>query len=183
MIQSDTKAVLAHIAKLLPKLKMSECIEICKLTIDHLKSRINYFNEADGMFKRALGKIYDNKNAAYEAIQVLQTIQYEENDLRKIEDFLLLAELWFDMTDPTNAEMYVNRVAHFMHRTSDKELHMRYKRNQVRVLDSKREFILASQGYYNLSFQEGLDNEEIESILSLAITCTLLAPAGPRKAR
>lgn len=87
------------------------------------------------------------------------------------------------MNDATNAETYVNRVAHFMHRTSDKELQMRYKRAQVRVLDSKREFILAAQGYYNLSFQEGLDTEEIADILRLAITCTLLAPAGPRKSR
>lgn len=87
------------------------------------------------------------------------------------------------MNDATNAETYVNRVAHFMHRTSDKELIMRYKRAQVRVLDSKREFILAAQGYYNLSFQEGLDMEEIADILRLAITCTLLAPAGPRKSR
>lgn len=87
------------------------------------------------------------------------------------------------MNDSTNAEILVNRVAHFMYKSSDKELHMRYKRAQVRVLDSKREFILAAQGYYNLSFQEGLDDEEIADILRLAITVTLLAPAGPRKAR
>jgi len=60
---------------------------------------------------------------------------------------------------------------------------MRYKRAQVRVLDSKREFIFAAQGYYDLSLQEGLDQEEVVDILRLAITCSLLAPAGPRKSR
>lgn len=115
---------------------------------------------------------------------MLQTIQHEETEIvKKIEDYLLLAELWFDMNDSTNAESFVNKTAHFMHKTQDKELHMRYKRASIRVLDSKREFILAAQGYYALSFSEGIDRDEVTDILRLALTCTLLAPAGPRKAR
>jgi COP9 signalosome complex subunit 4 len=51
------------------------------------------------------------------------------------------------------------------------------------VLDAKRDFVQSSQGYFNLSFQEGLDGDEIADALRLAITCTILAPAGPRKAR
>jgi len=113
----------------------------------------------------------------------LQAIQYDDADLKKIDDYLLLAELWFDMNDSTNAETYMNRASHIMHRTSDKELQMRFKRAYVRVQDSKRDFILAAQGYYNLSFQEGLDSDEIADILRLAITSTILAPSGPRKSR
>jgi COP9 signalosome complex subunit 4 len=104
------------------------------------------------MFKRASAQIHDVSNNTYEAILQLQAIQYDDSDMKRIEDFLLLAELWFDMNDATNAETYVNRVAHFMHKTSEKELHTRYKRAQVRVLDAKRDFVLASQGYFNLSF-------------------------------
>ena len=60
---------------------------------------------------------------------------------------------------------------------------MRFKRAHVRVQDSKRDFINAAHGYYNLSFQDGLDSEEIADILRLAITSTILAPSGPRKSR
>lgn len=34
-----------------------------------------------------------------------------------------------------------------------------------------------------MSFQEGLDSDEIADILRLAITSTILAPSGPRKSR
>lgn len=88
--------------------------------------------------------IFDVQNNAYEAILQLQAIQYDDSDMKKIEDYLLLAELWFDMDDSTNAETYVNRVAHIMHKTSDKELQMRFKRAHVRVQDSKRDFIIAA---------------------------------------
>jgi COP9 signalosome complex subunit 4 len=87
------------------------------------------------------------------------------------------------MSDSTSAETNVNKAAHLLHKTEDRELQMRYKRASVQVLDSKRQFILAAQGYYNLSFSEGIDSEEVQDILRLALTCTLLAPAGPRKAR
>jgi COP9 signalosome complex subunit 4 len=39
-----------------------------------LKSRINYFLEVDGMFKRAAACIYDVQNIPYEAILQLQAI-------------------------------------------------------------------------------------------------------------
>ena len=89
---------------------------------DCLKSKINYYLEVDGMFKRAAANIFDVQNNPYEAILQLQAIQYDDSDMKKIEDQLLLAELWFDMNDSTNAETYVNRVSHIMHNTSDKEL-------------------------------------------------------------
>ena len=110
------------------------------------------------------------------------------------------------MNDSTNAESCVNKASHLMHKLSEREkelpsdkklsqkekdsllltckdLQMRYKRAHIRVLDSKREFILSAQGYYNLSFSEGIDREEVQDILRLAITTTLLAPTGPRKYR
>ena len=53
---------------------------------------------------------------------------------------------------------------------------------RVRLQDSKRDFINASQGYYTLGInEEDLDTANV--LLRLALTCTILAPAGPRKAR
>ena len=54
---------------------------------------------------------------------------------------------------------------------------------RVRVSDAKREFIKASQGFYNLGTEEGTDPKQADELLRLALTCTILAPAGPRKAR
>ena len=71
MNQSDAKNLLAYIAKQLPKLKNSESLDICKIVVDALKLRINFFIEVDAMFKRAAGQIYDIQNNPYEAIKQL----------------------------------------------------------------------------------------------------------------
>ena len=71
MNQSDAKNLLAYIAKQLPKLKNSESLDICKIVVDALKLRINFFIEVDAMFKRAAGQIYDVQNNPYEAIKQL----------------------------------------------------------------------------------------------------------------
>lgn len=71
MNQSDAKNLLAYIVKQLPKLKNSESLDICKIVIDALKLRINFFIEVDAMFKRAAGQIYDVQNNPYEAIKQL----------------------------------------------------------------------------------------------------------------
>jgi len=69
--QSDAKNLLAYISKQLPKLKNSESLDICKIVVDALKLRINFFIEVDAMFKRAAGQIYDIQNNPYEAIKQL----------------------------------------------------------------------------------------------------------------
>ena len=54
---------------------------------------------------------------------------------------------------------------------------------RVRVQDAKRDFLKAAQGYFNLGTEEGGDPAQVDELLRLALTCTVLAPAGPRKAR
>ena len=49
--------------------------------------------------------------------------------------------------------------------------------------DAKRDFLKAAQGYFNLGTEEGGDPAQVDELLRLALTCTILAPAGPRKAR
>ena len=64
---------------------------------------------------------------------MLQGIQYDSSESvnDKLGDFLYLAELWFDMQDSTSAETNVNKAAHMIHKTEDRELQMRYKRASV----------------------------------------------------
>ncbi len=50
-------------------------------------------------------------------------------------------------------------------------------------MDSKRKFILAAYAYYDLSNQEGVDPSDLQQLLQMALTCAILAPAGPQKSR
>jgi len=42
---------------------------------------------------------------------------------------------------------------------------------------------VAAYAYYDLSNQEGADPEDLMLLLNMAITCAILAPAGPQKSR
>ena len=53
----------------------------------------------------------------------------------------------------------------------------------MRVQDAKRDFLKAAQGYFNLGTEDGVEATQADELLRLALTCTILAPAGPRKAR
>jgi COP9 signalosome complex subunit 4 len=50
-------------------------------------------------------------------------------------------------------------------------------------MDSKRRFLVAAQSYYDLSNQEGVDPSDLMELLGMAVTCAILSPAGPQKAR
>jgi hypothetical protein len=72
----------------------------------------------------------------------------------------------------------------------NEELDLQYKTCYARVLDSKRRFLDAAARYYELS-QTGtrviggraVQEEELAQALAAAITCTVLAAAGPQRSR
>jgi len=52
--------------------------------------------------------------------------ELDQFDLR-VDDYLTLAEWWFEMDDSTQAEVFVNRTKHIVHNVSDRILQLRYK--------------------------------------------------------
>lgn len=64
-------------------------------------------------------------------------------------------------------------------------MQLRFKVCQSRVNDAKRKFILAAFSYYELSQsgQYDIDEDDLLQLLKCAVTCAILAPAGPQKAR
>ena len=62
-----------------------------------------------------------------------------------------IAEYWFEDDDAVNAEKYINKAAHIIHRVNDQTLQIRYKVCHSRIMDSKRRFLIASYAYYDLS--------------------------------
>ena len=135
------------------------------------------------MFKRELANVLDAKGDLAGACQVLMTIQYDNETLEeKIEDYLTLSEFQFELGDATAAEGYCNKVAHIINDSKNPESTKRYRMARVRLQDSKREFLHAAQGYYTLGINE-TDLDMANELLRLALTCTILSPAGPRKAR
>ena len=80
---------------------------------------------------------------------------------------------------------HVTTVAAAHPPAQNEALELQYKTCYARVLDSKRRFLEAATRYYQLS-QEGrakVAEEELAQALAAAITCTILAAAGPQRSR
>jgi COP9 signalosome complex subunit 4 len=156
--------------------------------IDKLHARSALFPREDGIFKRELAVCLDTTGDSDGAIRVLSSIQYENGDeqiIDKIDDYLTLAEIWLDRDDSTQAEIYVNRASHCIyHDKVTPSLQFRYKRAFVMVSDAKRDYTNAAQGYYNLSTNKTVtDQDGLFYLFNLGLACAILAPAGPRKDR
>ena len=182
---ADAKPVLVAIsAKGLASFQNDDCVALCNYAMEKFAPRKQFFTKEDAAFRRAVVDVYDARDDFYEAVEALKGIQYEGDCYDdKIEDWLNIATYYFEMKDSTAAESYVTKVMHILHHTEDSEKILRYRMAYAKVQDSNRDFLNASQGYYNASNLPGVSTEQVEELLDCALTTTILAPSGPRKAR
>lgn len=60
---------------------------------------------------------------------------------------------------------------------------MAYKLSHARILDAQRKFNEAGHKYHDLSYDTDIVEEERLLSLAAAVTCAILGPAGPQRAR
>ena len=115
---SEAKPALAYLGTKLPELKNVECKDLCSHALQALAPRVNIFNREEAVFRRELAEALDAAKDSDGAIKLLTGITYDASEdteqfEKKAEDFLRLADIYFDKEDSTQAEVYVNRVSHF----------------------------------------------------------------------
>ena len=176
--------VLEAIAKNLNVYNNNECVAVCGVAMEKLAARKQFFMREDALFRRAVSDVYEAKNDIYSCIQVLKDINYDGDCYEeKIDDWLSLAAYWFELKDPTAAESCLKKVLHIFHHTTDPAKIQRCRMVKAKVEDSNRDFLNAAQSYYGVSQLESVENQDLQELLDCALKCTLLSPAGPRKAR
>jgi len=77
---------------------------------------------------------------------LLQEIKYEPDGMiaEKVDDYLSLAEFYFELNHAPAAEENVNLCTRIIHKIDSVEQTMRYKRCSARVQDSKKDFMRAA---------------------------------------
>ncbi|PSR73398.1 hypothetical protein PHLCEN_2v10690 [Hermanssonia centrifuga] len=105
------------------------------------------------------------------------------NDEEKLRVYVRIVRLLLEEEDSVQAETYYNRAASLAHTTNDKELLLGFKLSQARIHDYSRRFLEAAMKYHELSWVAEIDEEERKQMLSAAVTCAVLAPAGPNRSR
>lgn len=153
-----------------------------------LEPRVGSFEEQDASIREILAEAYQAQEEYLEAAKMLQGIKLESSqriisDESKIRTWMRICRLYLEEEDTTGAESYLNRAKNLLYKVDDPELNLSFQLSQARILDARRRFLEASQGYHNFSLSIALDEEERMRGLSSAIICAVLAPAGPQRSR
>jgi COP9 signalosome complex subunit 4 len=81
------------------------------------------------------------------------------------------------------AQTYFSRASLLIHGTKDQLLQLSYRLSQARLFDHSARFVEAAQRYHEVSFNTAIDEGDRLQMLSSAVATSILAPAGPQRAR
>lgn len=164
--------------------KLTAGPEIVQLLLPKLVS----FEQQDSDFKFILADAYEADEDFTNSAKTLQVItldssQRSVSDDQKAKVWMRICRCYLEEDDSTNAITYLNRVKQLIYNVTDQETRLQFQLSQARISDSMRAFLDASAAYYALSNESVIDEEERLQTLSAAITCAVLAPAGPQRGR
>ncbi|EGO01924.1 hypothetical protein SERLA73DRAFT_177559 [Serpula lacrymans var. lacrymans S7.3] len=157
-------------------------------TLATIQPHIVSYEEQVNSLRYQLADLLESEEEWSEAARVLMGISVDSGqralpDEEKLRLYIRIVRLLLEEEDSVQAETYYNRAASVVHSTNDKETLLQFKLCQARISDYARKFLEAAMRYHELSWVAEIDEEERREILSAAVTCAVLAPAGPNRSR
>ncbi|KAG0224609.1 PCI domain-containing protein [Mortierella sp. GBAus27b] len=161
---------------------------IYKHALDKVQGRVVSFEEQVSAIRTHLATIYEDEEDWTEAAQVLMGIPLDSGhriipNEYKVGVYIRIVRLLLEDDEAVSAEAYLNRASVLMRDTKDLSLQLTFKLSQARISDFKNKFLEASSRYHEISYIQEVDFEERMQILSAAVVCAVLAPAGPQRSR
>jgi len=159
--------------------------QVALYSLEKMQSRVA-FEEQVSIIRENLAVVYEEEEEWADAAKCLRDIPLDTgnrvvDDEKKVTIYVKIAQLYLEDDESVQADVYINRAAALVHGCKDPVLQLRYKVCFARILDYKRKFIEAAGRYYELSQIVG-DQERMEA-LKCAVTCAILAQAGPHRSR
>lgn len=184
-----SRQVLSRLIQTFDRIESSDTKKrVGSLALELVQPRVISFEEQDATLRLRLADLLESEDDCEGAAKVLVAIQLDSSQ-RKIADRDKL-EIWIRITrnfleddDTISAETYLNRAKSVIHQVDDQTLNLHFQLCQARILDAQRQFLQACTQYHNLSHIPVIDAAERSRCLSAAITCAVLAPAGPMRSR
>lgn len=168
--------------------KISSSEELLTTALAALSPRTSTFEEQVAAVREALATRLEEQQEFLEAARILQGISLESGqrvigDEYKLKIQIRIIRCLLEEDEAISADAYLNRATLLIHTTSDPAIQLHFKLAQARIFDAKRRFVDASQKYHELSFSPLIPESERSACLEAAITCAVLAPAGPTRSR
>ena len=153
-----------------------------------LAPKIVSYEQQDTDLKYHLADAYESTEDFTSSAKTLQTITLDSSqrsvpDDEKARVWMRICRCYLEEDDPTNALSHLNKIKQILYNVTDQTTRLQFQLSQARISDSQRQFLDASASYLALSTENLVDEEERLQSLSASITCAVLAPAGPMRAR
>lgn len=190
-----SRQLLQTFAQELGRLDAEAQKEIGHYILNQIQPRVVSFEEQVLIIREKLADLYESEHQWSRAAQMLSGIDLDSS-MRVIDDRFRLskcvkiASLYLEDDDAVNAEAFINKASFLVSNSQDEVLNLQYKACYARILDLKRKFLEAALRYYDISQiekrqigDELIDEDALEQALSAAVTCTILAAAGPQRSR
>lgn len=187
-----SRPVLKVLANELGKLGKPALEALAQHVLDAVKERRSAFEEAETRTRQVLGEALANSDDFVLAARVLSAIDLESEkyaDAEKVEGYVRIAELFLEENEAVDAETFVNRASQYVSAGTDPLVRVRHQVSYARVLDSKRKFLDAGHRFYALSTEatqfdgKAVNEDDLRHLLAKAVTCGILATAGPQRTR
>ena len=153
------------------------------------------FEEQSAAIREALADVLERQGRLSEAAIVLAGIDLDSGVRQLSEEYKLrvcvrTAMLYLEDDDSVGADSFIKKASFMVDACADAGLRLQFKVCYARILDSKRKFLEAAVRYYEISQIDAaggggmeVDAADIKVALSCAVSCTLLAAAGPQRSR
>lgn len=156
--------------------------------LDATTTRVAAFEAEIATIRESLAALLEADEEWREAATVLQGIPLDSGHRivsidTKFRIYVKIVQLLLEDDDAVSADAYLNRAALLVHDVSDAALRLQFLACQARTLDFKRQFLPAASKYLQLSYSTEMDDDTRVQCLVNAITCTVLAGAGPQRSR
>jgi COP9 signalosome complex subunit 4 len=190
-----SRQLLQSFAQELGRLEPETQKEIAQFTLTQIQPRVVSFEEQALVIREKLAGLYESEQEWSKAAQMLSGIDLDSgmravDDNFKLSKCIQIARLYLEDDDAVNAEAFINKASFLVSNSQNEVLNLQYKVCYARILDMKRKFLEAALRYYGISQieqrqigDEEIDENALEQALSAAVTCTILAGAGPQRSR
>jgi COP9 signalosome complex subunit 4 len=186
----EARQVLSAYSRLMSKLQNDPLLAIGTYVLEQLTPKVKSFEEEDAKIREQVAEVLTAKRDFYTAARTLAAINLESSTrsvpvAERAAKYVQIAELFLEADDSVSAESYIGRASMIIHLVTDVPLTLRHRVCYARVLDSRREFLQAARSYFALSQEgsKGVAEGDLLHLLTCASTCTVLASAGPQRAR
>ncbi|KAF2118496.1 COP9 signalosome-like protein complex subunit 4 [Lophiotrema nucula] len=184
-----SRPLLASFVQQFKEIKDNEVkIEVGTEVKDLLRGKGTQYEEQDNDIKLCLADAYEADEDYTKSAEVLKEITLDSSqkavtDDHKARIWIRIVRCYLEEDNPTDAVFQLNRIKQVIHGVTDKNTRIHFLLSQARILDAQRNFLDASQGYFTLSNEPAVDEDERIHALNASIVCGVLAPAGPQRAK